>query len=337
MRIGLISTTGSVVRRHNAGSIETLVWSLAQHLHAAGHEVTTFAAAGSELAGRLVATVPGPYAKDGSLADWQLCEWVNLTQAIKHARGLDVLHSHVYTWGIPLQEFCPVPMVHTTHVMPADDDAELWRSAPQSVVIALSATQWSAFPHLRPAAIVHHGVDTTEFAFEESPGDYLCYLGRFSKAKGVLQAIAAARALDMRLLLAGPHNEYFDVHVRPLVDGRTVEYVGSVTAGRRIDLLQRARALLYPIRTPEPFGLVMTEAMMCGTPVAAVGIGAVPEIVAEGITGITAPDIATFSEAIRRSLLLNRHQVHAYAREHFSAEKMAAGYSAAYERVLAYV
>src|SRR6185436_3548570 len=134
-------------------------------------------------------------------------------------------------------------------------------------------------------------------------------------------------------LLAGPYNDYYHDYVESLVDGRSVEYVGPIGGAERDSFLGGARALLYPVQYPEPFGLVMVEAMMCGTPVAALRIGAVPEVIDEGITGCTA-SAEEFSQAVLKSLTLDRRQVREQAEKRFSAQRMAVEYAQVYERLV---
>jgi len=167
----------------------------------------------------------------------------------------------------------------------------------------------------------------------EQPDDYVCYVRRFTSGKGPIQAIETARTLGLRLLLAGPENKYFREQVKPLIDGHSVEYVGFVTGAERDRLLGGARALLYPIQYPEAFGLVLVEAMLCGTPVAAMRLGAVPEIVEEALGGYTAKSQEEFSQALAQSLALDRRQIRQRAAERFSAERMARDYARVYERV----
>jgi glycosyltransferase involved in cell wall biosynthesis len=334
MRIAMISTLSTPVRRDGSDSIESLVWLLSRQLTRLGHEVTLFAAADSEILGELVATLPGPYGSSGSPTDWQVCEWINLCRAVEQSGRFDVLHSHAYLWGLPLEELSQAPMVHTLHVCPYENEARLWSMRPGACVTAVSRYQWSAFSTLCPAAVIHHGVDPEQFLVGLHPEDYVCYLGRFIPGKGPLQAIAAARALGLRLLLAGPRNDYFREQIAPQVDGRRVEYVGHVSGAARNELLRRARALLYPLREPEPFGLVQVEAMMCGTPAVAMRRGATPEIIDEGVTGYLADSPEEFAGQVCRSFSLDRRRVRATAEERFSAGRMSRQYAELYLRLL---
>lgn len=333
MRIAQVSTLASPVRGTAAESVETLVWLLTRELTRLGHDVTVFASAGSAVDGRLVSTLPASYGLPGAFGDWQLCEWVNLVEAIRRAGEFDVLHSHAYLWGIPLQALGRVPMVHTMHVMPNDDSALLRRRYPDAVVTALSAFQWSEFPDLPPAAIVPHGIDPGQFTFAAQPDDYVCYLGRFIPGKGPLAAIETARALGLPIRLAGPDNDYFATTIAPLVDGRTVQHVGLVSGDERSRFLGGARVLLYPLEEPEPFGLVPIEAMMCGTPVAAMCLGAVPEIVDPGVTGEWATERTDFTRAVATAMRLDRRRVRQQAEARFSYTTMARGYLSVYEQV----
>ena len=337
MRIGLVATLDRPVGPGPGGSVEAFVWLLARELIASGHDVTVFGAAGSQAAGaRVIETLPGPtYSTDEAPLDWHVCEWLNLSTAVAQARELeiDVLHSNVFLWGAPLARLAPCPMVQTLHIWPYRDDAVIWSIYPDAHVSALSAAQWRDFPALHPVDVVHHGINVDAFTFRPEPDDYVCYFGRFTAGKGPRDAIVTAREAGLRLLMAGPENSYFRQHLRPLVDGRAVEYIGELTPEERSVFLSGARALLYPVRDPEPFGLVMIEAMMCGTPVVATGIGAVPEIVDHGRTGVVVKR-RHLGAGLHEALELDRHEVRRIAEDRFSAEVMARRYAEVYTAVL---
>ncbi len=333
MRIALVSTVSAPVRKDSGGSIESWTWLLARELRRLGQEVTVFGCAGSEVDAELVITLPGPYGAPGGYDDWQLCEWINLCRAAEQSARFDVVHSQAYLWGIPLEKLMRAPALHTLHIVPDENTARLWESTPGARVSAVSRHQWSAYPSLRPAAVIHHGVEVGDFPFSAQPGDYVCYLGRFTSGKGPIQAIETARALGLRLVLAGPENRYFREAVQPLVDAKQVEWAGFVNGAERSKLLGGARALLYPIQYPEAFGLVLVEAMLCGTPVAAIGLGAVPEIVEEGVSGSIAGGMETFPQAVRKCLAIDRRQVRRQAERRFSAARMAEEYLQLYQRI----
>jgi glycosyltransferase involved in cell wall biosynthesis len=333
MRIGLISTLATPVLEQGSASVEGLVWLLSREFTLLGHEVTVFAAGGSRPHGRLIASLPGTYGQQGAPGDWQVCEWVNIARAVEASGELDVLHCHSYLYGLPARRLSTVPLVSTMHINGSDEYARQWKLFPDACVTAISRFQWSAFAELRPAAVVPHGVDESAFVFQPEPEDYLCFLGRFLPGKGPLLAIQAARALSVRLVLAGPRSHYYEEHVKPLVDGRSVEYVGWVQGEERARLLGGARALLYPQQAPEPFGLVQVESMMCGTPVAAVDMGAVPEIIDAGVTGYYSTSAADFVQSVERAVNLDRRQVRARAEARYSARRMALEYLSVYKGV----
>ena len=324
----------SPVRREDSSSIESLVWLLTRELAALGHDVTVFGAAGSKVSGTFVSTLPGPYGAEGSLDDWQMCEWLNLCQAVARSREFDVLHSHAYLWGLPLDELAQAPMIHTLHVQPESDAVKIRSMYPRARVTSLSHYQWSAFPELPPTTVIYHAVDASMFHLRRDPGDYLLYLGRFTPGKGAAHAVEAAQKLGMRIILAGPPSAYYQERIAPLVDGRTVVYAGYVTGLERSRLLGGARALLCPFRYPEPFGLVMVEAMMCGTPVAAIGLGAVPEIVDSGVTGYFCDAPEGLAQTVEKATTLDRSGVRARAELRFVAERMAREYARVDESVI---
>src|SRR5581483_7681079 len=200
--------------------------------------------------------------------------------------------------------------------------------------VAISNEQARLLSGLNVVSTVLHGIDTDNFTFQERPGDYLLFLGRFTAGKGVLQAIEIAKRVGMRLILAAAEDDYYREKVAPHVDGRHIVYYGEADFSAKVKLYGGARALLYPMQSREPFGLVLAEAMACGTPVAALDRGAVREVVDDGVTGIVFSDLEQMTADLPRVLALDRRRVRDRAVERFGVARMIREYIAVYRRVV---
>jgi glycosyltransferase involved in cell wall biosynthesis len=210
--------------------------------------------------------------------------------------------------------------------------------APRVGLISLSENQRRPGPDLPWVANIYNALDLDDYPYHEEPGEYLLFLGRMSPDKGAHRAIEIARAAGVPIKLAGKKREhaeqaYFDEFVKPLL-GDDAEYVGETTHATKVDLLQNARATLFPIDWDEPFGLVMIESMACGTPVIATRRGAVPEVVADGRSGIIVDEFHEMAPALEDTDKLDPRECRRWVEEHFSAERMTQDYVAAYERQL---
>jgi glycosyltransferase involved in cell wall biosynthesis len=334
MRIAEVASVATPVRREGSGSIEQVVWTLSRGLVDRGHSVTVFGVAGSESPGDLECTLPGPYGHPDVPEEWRVAEWVHVARALERAADFDVVHSHGYLYGLPLAPLTGVPMVHTLHVMPSPESAALARLYPSATITALSVHQWSEYPDLPAPLVIPNGIPSEEFTFTAEPDGYLAYLGRFAPGKGASCAIETARRLGVPIRLAGWANDYFAAEVAPLVDDEAVRFVGPVIGRERDRFLGGAMALLYPISAHEPFGMVMPEAMLCGTPVAAFRIGAVSEIVEEGVTGFAVPVGSDLAPAVRSALALDRAVVARAAADRFSSTAMVRAFESLFEDVI---
>jgi glycosyltransferase involved in cell wall biosynthesis len=259
--------------------------------------------------------------------------------AFERAEEFDVIHSHVYHFALPFTRLVTTPAVHSYHILPDGDVARSYARYPEAHVVAISCYQRRLFKGGAAAAVVYHGIDTDLFPFRPRGGDHLAFLGQVTPDKGPDKAVRLARRVGMRLVLAGPlaseDRAFFSREIEPLLGAGEVEYVGPVNAGRRNELLGGAAALVYPLNSPEPFGLVMVEAMACGTPVAALGLGAVPEIVEDGVTGYHAPDLEALAERVPAAVALDRARVRQRAVARFDYRRMTDDYLAVYRRLAA--
>jgi glycosyltransferase involved in cell wall biosynthesis len=333
----VVAPVAQAIPPARSGSVETVSSLLTEGLVAAGHQVTLFATGSSTTGAELHATFPRGYHEDTDLWPWELCELMNLSAALERADDFDVIHYQAEYAPVSLAfgRLTATPLVVTVHHAPSPPEVALWARRPDAPFIAVSETQRGLLSGLNVVRTIHHAVDTEALTPHPEPGDYLLFLGRFTEGKGVLRAIDIARRTEMRLVLAAAENDYYRERVAPLVDGERVAWVGEVGPDEKATLLGRARALVYPVQASEPFGLVMAEAMACGTPVAALGRGAVPEIVDEGVTGGVFDTLDALVEGLPAVLELDRGRVRERAAERFGPTRMVAQHVEAYAALAA--
>jgi glycosyltransferase involved in cell wall biosynthesis len=267
---------------------------------------------------------------------WEFYEMVNLSTVCERAKDFDILHyqAEYYPMSLAFTRLVSTPFVQTVHLTPDNSQIKLWKHYPEANFVAISRTQADAMKELNCVGVVYHGVDTDSFTFRARPDDYLLFLGRFMPEKGVLEAIELAKRLGIRLLIAASEDAYYHEAIKPHVDGKWVEYVGEVDHEGRNRLLGGALALLYPVQVGEPFGLVLVEAMACGTPVLALDKGAVNEIVINGVNGFRAKTLDELVTFFPQVIELDRHAVRDNAVDRFDTRRMVDEYIKVYEQIL---
>jgi len=301
-----------------------------------GHDVTMFATADSKTSATLHATYPHGYWHDDTMWPWELYEMLNLAAAVEQASNFDIIHYEAayYPISLAFARLSSTPIVQTLHHSPTAAELALWSRYPEAPFVAISNEQASLLAGLNVVGTVLHGIDTDSFVFREKPEDYLLFLGRFTEGKGVLQAIELAKRVGIKLILAAAEDEYYRERVATHVDGRHVVYFGEADFDAKVRLYGGARALLYPIQAREPFGLVLAEAMACGTPVAALDRGAVREVVDQGVTGMIFDDLEQLANDLPRVFDLDRRRVRERAVERFGAARMVDEYIQVYARIV---
>jgi glycosyltransferase involved in cell wall biosynthesis len=340
MRIAVIAPVWFAVPPQGYGGIEWVVSLLADGLVDAGHEVTLYASGDS----RTKATLRWVY--DPAPSEWigrSFWELRHALECFRSADEFDVINDHSGPPAAALAAGVSTPAVHTVHGPLTGDPGELYdviaEVAPRTRLISISLNQRKPKPDLPWIANCPNALDFSLYPCKPHRGDYLLFLGRFSPDKGAHRAIAVAMELGLPLKLAGKlrepkEKEYFHEYVEPhLVGG--IEYLGEVSHGEKVELLQDARATLFPIEWEEPFGLVMIESMACGTPVIATRWGAVPEVIEHGRSGIIVDRYHDMVAALDEADRLDPIECRRYAEELFSPERMVADYLAAYEATIA--
>jgi glycosyltransferase involved in cell wall biosynthesis len=312
---------------------------LADGLVDAGHDVTLFASGDSRTDAKLSFVYPEA---QSHMLGRSLPEIHHALACYERAGDFDVINDHSGPPSAALGGTVSTPVLHTAHG-PLDGEAgpvyeQIARVAPQVGLISISLNQRKPEPDLPWAANIPNALDFSLYPCKPHRGDYLLFLGRMSPDKGAHRAIAVAMQTGLPLKLAGKRREakereYYEELVQPhLGDG--IDYLGEVTHGEKVELLQNARATLFPIEWEEPFGLVMIESMACGTPVIATRWGAVPEVIEDGRSGIIVDHYHDMVGALERADELDPVECRRYAEERFAPERMVADYLEAYETAI---
>ncbi|MGI8927585.1 MAG: glycosyltransferase family 4 protein [Tepidiformaceae bacterium] len=335
LRIGIIAPPWFAVPPTGYGGIEWVVSYLADGLTALGHDVTLFASGGSHTTARLVSTYAEP---PSALLGDPIIEARHLVEAYRYCRGFDVIHDHTGI-GLIAGAAIATPVVHTVHGEVLPRVADFYQSAAAEVhFISISEHQRSTLPPGLDVTVIHNGIDTALFPYGEGEGGYLLFVGRMSAQKGIVDAVEIARRTDMPLLVLAkvneaPEWEYFQEVVRPRLAGVEVDFREQISHAEKAEAYRHAAATLFPIHWPEPFGLVMVESMSAGTPVIAFRDGAVPEVIADGVTGFIRTDVEGAVEAVGRLAEIDRKACRSHVQGRFSAEANVRAHEALYLRV----
>jgi glycosyltransferase involved in cell wall biosynthesis len=336
VRIAIVSPPWFPVPPTGYGGIEWIVSLLADGLVARGHEVTLFASGDSRTSASLAAVYEHA---PSELIGRSLPELRHVLAALERGNEFDVINDHTGPLGAAAGGLVRTPVVHTVHgpldAEPGEIYAAIAKVAPPVGLVSLSLNQRRPKPDLNWVANIPNALDLEHYPCKPHKGDYLLFLGRMNHEKGAHRAIAVAMELGLPLKLAGKVREqrehsYFAEFVEPHLGGG-IEYLGEVNHGTKVELLQNARATLFPIEWEEPFGLVMIESMACGTPVIATRHGAVPEVIEEGRGGVVVDTWRAIPAALERADEIDPLECRRYVEERFAPERMVGDYERAYE------
>jgi glycosyltransferase involved in cell wall biosynthesis len=340
LKIAILSPVWFPVPPSGYGGIELVVALLADGLVEVGHDVTLFASGDSRTKAKLAYVYEEAPSQWIGRSHWELNHALACYSA---ADEFDVINDHTGPSGIALSGLVDVSTVHTVHG-PMGGEAgrnyeRLAQLVPNLHLISISLNQRRPQPDLPWLANCPNALDLSIYPSKPHTGDYLLFLGRLSPDKGCHRAIAVAMELEVPLKIAGKMQEakeraYFEEFVEPHLGIHGIEYLGEVSHGKKVELLQDARATLFPIEWDEPFGLVMIESMACGTPVIATNRGAVPEVIEHGRSGIIVEHYREMAEAVERADGLEPLECRRYVEERFSQERMVDDYVAAYREAI---
>jgi glycosyltransferase involved in cell wall biosynthesis len=340
MRIAQVAPLYERVPPVKYGGTERIVSYLTEELVRRGHDVTLYASGDSLTSARLVRGSQRGLRLDSRPWDHQALLFAMLERVYREAGEYDLVHYHVDFYHFPFSRRHPVPQVTTLHGrQDIPGLSALYREYRDMPLVSISDAQRAPVPHANWQATVYHGMPRGDIRFEPDPGDYLLYLSRFSPEKRADRAIEIAKLVGMPLKMLGKVDKadepYFESEIRPRLTSGSIEYLGECQEAEKLEVLRHARVFLFPIDWPEPFGMVLIEAMAAGTPVVGFPHGSVPEVLADPRSGRIVDNVPAAAEAVKELLGVDRAQVRRVFEERFSVERMTDDYEAVYEQVIA--
>lgn len=342
MRVAVISPLFESVPPRYYGGTERVVSNLCRGLTDANIEVVLFASGDSVVEGKIVPVIDEALrlrkipVKDPIAYNFKL-----LSLVAKYADDFDVIHNHHDYWMLPLTSMSDTPLLTTLHGrMDLPDIPAAFLSFPKSYYVSISNSQRFPMPDLKWVRTIHHGIDYQEFSFQQKPGKYLAFLGRISVEKRPEWAIEIARRSGVPLKIAAKiegvqAQNYYDSIIKPQVDGKFIEYLGEISDSEKSEFLGNALALVFPVDWPEPFGLVVIEALACGTPVLARPYGSIPEILYDGVTGFINSDIRVLADQVKDIPKIDRQGCREWVERNFSLQRMTEDYIDVYRYIKA--
>lgn len=340
MRIAMLAPLVERVPPETYGGTELVVSLLTEQLVKEGHDVTLFATRDSETDAKLVGCAPAGLRKSTEIPvhRWQAYDLNAIIELEHRVREFDVIHNHMGYQALPFLNKLEVPSVTTLHNLVKPYNEQIFKTYAHMDFVSISDAfrKWNMADTLNYCATVYNGIDIEQYPYSENKRrDYLLFIGRICHDKGTAEAIRIARALSLPLKLAGKvdraDREYFESQVQPLLSEPGIEYVGEVHHAQKVELYASARAVVYPIHFHEPFGLVMAESIAMGTPVLALDMGAVTEVLTDRETGIVGNSVEELIDRFYEIDSISPDDCRERAEKLFSKERMTADYVAVYK------
>jgi glycosyltransferase involved in cell wall biosynthesis len=339
MKIAQVSPIFERVPPAAYGGTERVVSYLTEELVKQGHDVTLFASGDSTTRAQLVSVTDKSIRLDPQRQDWLIYLMMMLDQVSELAAAFDVVHFHTDFVHFPIAKLLNTAHITTLHGrLDFPELVPFYKHFSKMPLVSISNSQRAPLPDVLWTGTVYHGLPSEMYTFQPEAGDYFAFIGRISPEKGVDRAIDIALQCGVPLYIAAKVDHldqaYFNQQIKPLLEHSLIEYVGEIADREKHELLGHARALLFPIDWPEPFGLVLIEAFSCGTPVIAYRHGAVPEIMEDGVTGFIVTNQEQAVQAAQRIDIIDRKRCREVFDRRFSVERMAENYLALYRRVM---
>jgi len=337
MRIAQIAPLWIPVPPYTYGGTELVISWLCDELVRRGHEVTLFATEDSKTQAKLIpiwknslwqAKLKTPHAVFSLLYE----------KLISLQDQFDIIHDHCEFYTTPYSKFLKPKIVTTLHHPLTEETIILYKKFPDINFVAVSKNQRKSGPGINIVKTIYHGLPIEKYEFNPEPKNYLLWLSKIIPEKGIAKAIDIAKLSGENLIISGnippEYGDYSDFRIKPLIDGKKIQFVGASNFSKKVELLKNAKAFLFPVRRPEPFGLVVIEAMACGVPVIAFKGGSLPELIEDGKTGFLVNNIEEARQALKKLNRISREYCREYVKKNFNLKRMVNRYEKLYKKIL---
>jgi len=337
MRIAQVAPPWIPVPPYTYGGTELVVSWLCEELTRRGHKVTLFATGDSKTSARLVPVWPRSLWR-AHLTTPHAVFSLMYSKLLEMQDEFDIIHDHCEWYTCSYSKFLKPPIVTTFHHPLTEETTILYKNFPNINYVAISKSQKKSAPGINIVKTIYHGLPIEKYQFNPRPQNYLLWLSKITPQKGIAEAIEIAKRSGENLIISGnilpEYGDYFDYRIRPLIDGKQIQFVGAADFEKKVELFKNAKAFLYPIRRPEPFGLVVIESMACGTPVIAYKEGAMSELIKDGQTGFLVDSVKEAVMALKKVKRISRITCREYIEKNFKLKQMVNHYERLYKKIL---
>lgn len=337
MRIAQVAPLWIPIPPYTYGGTELVVSWLCDELVRRGHEVTLFATEDAKTSANLVPVWPKALWR-AKLKTPHAVFSLLYEKLISLQDQFDVIHDHCEFYTAPFSRFLKPKMITTLHHPLTQETIILYKKFPNINFVAISENQRKSGPGINIVKTIYHGLPLERYPLNLKPKNYLLWLSKIAPEKGVAEAIDIAKLSGENLIISGnilpEYGDYFNFRIRPLVDGKKIQFVGASDFGKKIELLKNAKAFIFPVKRPEPFGLVVIEAMACGTPVIAFESGATPELIKDKKTGFIVNSIEEGCQAVKKIETISRTDCREHVNKNFNLKRMVNRYEKLFKKIL---
>lgn len=337
MRIAQVNPLWYEVPPLAYGGTEFVISLLTEELMRRGHEVTLFSTADSKTKAKLLPIWPKGLVEANLAAPFAPIALL-YKELLERQDEFDVIHDHGEQYGVPFSKFLKPPIVSTLHNPITEEKNILFKKYPNVNYVAVSKNQKKSGPGINIVRTIYHGIPVEKYEFNPKPENYLFWLSSIQPDKGTAAAIEIAKMAGEKLIISGPihpqNADYFEYRIKPLIDGKQIQFVGESNFEKKVKLFKNAKAFLFPIRRQEPFGLVVIESLACGTPIIAFEEGSMPELIEQGKTGFLVNSNEEAVKALKKINRISRNYCREYVKKNFPLRRMVNRYEKLYKKLL---